>query len=525
MPPTVFTRGIPPVSLEGEWRVLMSRTLIVIGTVAWLATPARHATAQSYRLSIDTKLQSVSFRGVTLDSIRATDARTGATGGFETQDGFAVRCRSDITFCTFFRPGSNRRGGPMVTTADLTVWNLGVPGLSLHSRTRIGVDLGSSNIWPGTQPATQLVEGYAEYASAVLTAQVGRTHTVDRLGFYGFDGARVTVRALGRHVSVTGYGGLGLARGAPLPVNGTALNPLDDFQPSDRQLVAGGALGWGSSRIDGRIVYRREIDPRSDHFVSERVGLDAAVRPVGGVTVSGGVDYDIAAGWLGSAEARIRYSPPLMRASLEVGGRRYRPHFDLRSIWIAFSPSAYRALFGAFNVTLVKGLELRARGEIYEFDETETATPLVTVEDDGWRWSLDANLVRSRWWSAGLDYFAEFGPGGSSIGVGGRTTVTPISQLSVTAQVGSLDRPLEFRFDDVRLWVYGLRAEYEPAHHLRFAAGILYYDEARQRPDAASFDFDRLRVDVGATVTFGSTADLARLPAAILRIPSRPTSR
>jgi len=311
------------------------------------------APAQGYRLRVDTRVQVAAYRGVVLDSIALADTVSGPGGGPYTPDGFAVNCVASDPYCRFFRPGPIVHAAPVTTTADVTLWGLGVPGLSIRATGRVAGDLSSADNWPGTESHVQLLEGYAEYSGEHVTAQVGRQALPTRFGFTGFDGGRVGYRSGPQGLEVSAYGGWGLARGAALPVTSPALNPLDDFQPRERELVAGAFAGWASAPLDARLSYLREVDPRVDYFVSERVGLDVAVRPHPGWALTGGADYDMAAGWWGSAEATLGYITPGGRVAATAGVRRYRPHFDLWTIWGAFSPVPYRALQASLSVAAV----------------------------------------------------------------------------------------------------------------------------------------------------------------------------
>ena len=100
------------------------------------------AEAQGYRLRLDTRAQRVAYRGVAPDSIPVGAVVTGPTGGPRTPEGFAVRCPPGSAHCFFFRPGPRVRGGPMVTSADLTRRGLGGRGLSARVNGRLGVDHG-----------------------------------------------------------------------------------------------------------------------------------------------------------------------------------------------------------------------------------------------------------------------------------------------------------------------------------------------------------------------------------------------
>ena len=479
--------------------------------------------AQGYRLRLDTRAQAVSYRGVTLDSIPVTDTVSSPGSGPISPDGFAVLCRSGVPYCSFFRPGPWRNAGPFTSTADVTVWGLGMPGLSVHATARLGVEFGSADIWPGTSPAVQLLEGYAEYAVTRATARLGRQVVASRLGTTGFDGAGVMLRDARRGVQLDAYAGWGLGRGVALPVTSPALNPLDDFQPRGRQLVAGAGAGWTKGLADLRLDYLREVDPGTDHFVSERVGLGAALRPIPGVQLAGGADYDIAAGWWGSAEAALTYAHPKAQAS--VGARRYRPHFDLWTIWGAFSPVPYNAVQASVAVTAIHRLDLRGRWERYGSEEAEAATPLFDAKRDGWRWELGGTYFPVTGLAVDASYRREFGPGAGVAAVAGTVTYEPYRWLTVVALASQATRPLEFRFNEAEVRIFGLDAQVEPVSRLRLGASVDRYREVHRRPDAGAFDWNQWRLSARAVLLFGSSADLRGLPPSIRMLPGGRSER
>jgi len=479
--------------------------------------------AQGYRLRLDARAQVVGYRGVTLDSIPAGDTVSVPGQGPTSPDGYAVQCVGGDAYCTFFRTGPVRRSAPVTTTADLTVWGLGAPGVSVHTSARLGMDAGTADVWPGTHPAVQLLEGYAEYAERRGTARLGRQVVASRLGTMGFDGAGVVLRDAQRGLELEGFLGWGLARGAALPVTSPALNPLDEFRPERRQILAGAAAGWRSSFVDLRADYQREVDPHSSYFVSERVGLDAAVRPLAGLRLSGGADYDIAAGWWGSAEASVGYATPRVRSTLGV--RRYRPHFDLWTIWGAFSPVPYHAVQGTIAVTATPRLELRGRYERYEYDPSATSTPLLAVTRDGWRWELGGTVTPSPGWSLDAAYHRELGPGAAAVGLDGTMSYRPSPRLTLSVMGSTFDRPLEFRFNDAVLHAVGLDAQVEPSSRVRLGLTATRYQESHHRPDAGAFDWNQVRVSARVVVLFGSGADLRGLQPSIRLLPGGRAAR
>lgn len=489
----------------------------IAGAVLLAGADAGAAGAQGYHLRVEARAQSVSYRGVSLDSIPASDTVSTPGRGPSSPDGFAVRCAPEASYCTFFRPGPERTSQPFTTTASLSMWGLGLAGLSVHGMGRLGLDLGGDEFWPGTEPAVQLLEGYAQYTRGRGSVRLGRQVEWSRLGSTGFDGARAGFRDPARGLEVDGYLGWSLARGVALPVSSPALNPLDDFQPRGRFVVAGGGAGWRSDRFDVRADYQREVNPRTDHFVSERFGVQLAARPVAGVELTGGADYDLAAGWWGSAEASLEYAHRVGRAS--IGVRRYQPHFDLWTIWGAFSPVPYRAVEGALTVRPHRRLVLRTRYERYKFDDTEAETPLFDAERDGWRWDLGGTLFPAERWTLDVGYRAEHGPGAAAEGLSGSLAYRPSRRLAVALLASTVSRPLEFRFNEAVVRRYGIDADFTASSRLRLGVTASRYEEEHKRPDAGAFDWDQFRVAARVVVQLGSGADLGGLPPAIRLLP------
>jgi hypothetical protein len=410
----------------------------------------------------------------------------------------------------------------MVSSADLTLWGLGVRGLSLRMNGRVGVDLGDSEVWPGTEPAVQLLEAYGEYAHRLFTVRGGRQLLVNRLGIVGFDGGRGIAKASRFGLEAELYGGLGLARATAIPVSNPVLNPLDDFQPRSRQILAGAALGWSHRVADLRLDYQREVDRDTRNFVSERAAFSLDFRPVQRWSLTAGADYDLANTWFGNADLTVRYTAPWITA---IGGvRQYRPHFDLWTIWGAFSPVPYHAVNAAVWLRPAPRVELRGKWERYAFSETETETPLAPVDDDGWRLGVGITYRPTSAWSLDGGYHEEYGPGASSHGFEGSVSFLPVARLSLTAYGSTLERPLEFRFQEASVDGFGLDAEWSPTDQLRVALGVAHYAEDRNRPDAAALDWDQTRLHARVTLLLRSDTDAVPLPPA-LRVRPRAGSR
>jgi hypothetical protein len=487
-----------------------------------LVGAAAPSAAQGYRVRVDLRSQTARFRGVMLDSIPASDTVSTPGQGPTSPDGFAVLCGASAAYCTFFRPGAIQRGSLLTGTTEATVWGVGMPGLRLHTAARIGVDLGS-NAWPGTTPALQLVEGYAEYAAPRVTGRLGRQIVMSRLGTQGFDGARVILRDQRRGLALESFLGSGLARGALLPVTSPAVDPLNDFQPEKRQIVFGAAASWQQHVADVRAEYQREVDPRSDYFVSERVALVASIRLPQALRLSGGADYDLAQGWWGNADVALEYLTRRIRASL--GARRYRPHFDLWTIWGAFSPVPYHAITVNAAVSASAQIEVRGRYEHYQFSPADVSTPLVAAEDRGWRWELGGTITPRPGWMLDIGYRREFGPGAAIAGLAGSVTYAPSRRLTITAIGSSMNRPLEFRFNEAAVRVYGVDAQVEAAPRLRVGVTATAYDQEHRRPDAAAVDWNQVRASARVIFEFGRGGDVRPVPPAIRMLPGGRSAR
>jgi hypothetical protein len=483
---------------------------MVRATILLMAT-AVSAAAQNYRARLDAGSQAVSFRELVSDSIAAASVVTTAGGGLETPDGNAVRCGAG-NYCYFLRPGRELRGMPVSTSASVILWGLGVPGLTLRASGRVLADLGSDRVWPGTEPAAQLIEGYLEYQRAAAVARAGRQLLSSRLEHLGFDGGSVRVRWDKRALEFAGYGGWGLGQAAALAASNPALNPLDEWRPRDRQLVAGAEASWLHRHADVRAEYRREIDPQDNYFVSERAALSLGAN-VAALRATGGMDYNMAEGQLGSADVTVTFVQP--RFSLSTGARRYRPYFSLWTLWGAFSPVPYNAVNFSAEIRPVRGLSLHGRGERYAYESAEVSTALVPdLQDGGWRASAGATATLGSHWTLDGSFGMEYGPGAAGRFADGTVTFTPAERLSFDLYAGSMARPLELRYYDATSRWIGSRAEWQLGAQRRVWGDFAFVDDGRDRPDAGASSLTQIRFRTGVSLAFGNGADRTPLPPA-----------
>jgi hypothetical protein len=488
----------------------MTRALLV-RVAAVLALCPAVALAQGYRVRVDARAQAVSLRGLESDSIASALVVPAASGGLETPDGHAVRCTGGA-YCHYSRPGDVLRGIPVTTSASIVVWGLGVEGLAFRATGRLLADLGDDLAWPGTDPSAQLIEGYLEYERAAVIARAGRQLVASRLEPIGFDGGWLRYRWARAALEFTGYGGWGLGQASALPVTSPALDPLDEWRPRDRQLVAGAEAAWLYRNLDVRAEYRREIDPLDNYFVSERTALSFGTR-VSDLRFTGGLDYNIAEGHLGNGDLALTYMRP--RLTVSAGVRRYRPYFSLWTLWGAFSPVPYNAVNASVQARPTGWLTLHARGERYRYADAEVSTALVPdLEDRGWRASTGASANLGARWTVSGTYALEHGPGAAGRFADGTVTFAPDERFSFDLYGGRMARPLELRFYDATSRWIGGRGEWAFRPEKRLWADVALVDDERRRPDASANALSQVRVRSGLSLTFGSGADRTPLPPA-----------
>ena len=493
----------------------MTRLREMVGALL-LVAGAVPAAAQNYRLRVDASSQAVSFRGLVSDSIAVASVVPSASGGSQTPDGHAVRCGAG-DYCYFLRPGPVLRGIPATTSASVVVWGLGAQGLTLRATGRLLADLGRDPVWPGTKPPAQLIEGYLDYQRSAVVARAGRQLVMSRLEPIGFDGGWLKVRWDNPSLELAGFGGWGLGQAAAIPAQSPALNPLDEWRPRDRQIVAGAEASWLHRDIDLRAEYRREIDPQDGYFVSERTALSFGARAAA-FRAAGGVDYNIAEGHLGSADATLTYVQP--RFSVSGGARRYRPYFSLWTLWGAFSPVPYNAVNVSAQVRQTDWLSLHGRGERYRYERADVSTALVPdLRDRGWRASAGATARWRSAWTLEANYGLERGPGAAGKFADGAATYAPNERYSFDLYGGTMARPLELRYYDATSRWIGGRTEWNIGTQRRVWGDVAFVDDDRDRPDASASSLTQLRVRAGVSLAFGSGADRTPLP------PARRTGR
>jgi hypothetical protein len=114
----------------------------------------------------------------------------------------------------------------------------------------------------------------------------------------------------------------------------------------------------------------------------------------------------------------------------------------------------------------------------------------------------------------------EKGPGAGAFGYDGGIAYQA-ERFQVSARASYLERPLEFRFDDAKVWGIGTDAYWTVLPNLALRGGVWRFDEERRRPDAAQFSWDQFRLHAGVTLTLSSVSSDFGVPPAVMQIPMR----
>lgn len=388
---------------------IRERPLVVGLALTLLASPAPLA-AQGYTAEVSVNGWMIELRGLRRDSLPESQV-PGEGLRRELDDGTVVVCIPG-EFCRWFPSGDEETVSLVTEDVRVSAWP-GIEGLAVHAHVR--GRYGSDGFWPRADEEVEAVYAYLSYDQELFKVRAGRQHRTNGLGYYNFDGAAAQWKGFDP-VRVEVYGGWSLARNLNQPRTGSLLEDADEFAPDARGLLFGVDVTarWGQ-RATGGFTYQREI--RSDELAlyTERMAGDVGLR-LGRMAVDLAADYDL--GWEEFNEASIRVAAPIAAGFQAMGqARRYTPHFELWTIWGAFSPVGYDEgrLWVAWSDPNGR-LRVEGGGAYRTYEETDAGARFAALEDDGW-----SGFGRVRWgsrrgWFADGSYRAEESSGAARYG-------------------------------------------------------------------------------------------------------------
>jgi hypothetical protein len=428
-----------------------SRALVALA----LVSPWMPAFGQSVRVSGATSLRYVELRPFIRDSVAAA-LTSGEALLRQLPDGRVVRCIPGEAFCRDVRPGPVASTVPVMHDLEVSAWGFG-EGLRLFAQARARTALGGNRaLWPRADDAFDLLSLYAEIRRERLRVRAGRQWKVSGLGFYNFDGVSAEVRPVPA-ATIEAYGGRSLQRGLNEARTGPALESIESLSLTDAGLIAGLQARYRpSARLALGGLY--QVDFRGDRrgLYSELAAADGVFR-MGGASAEGSLEMDVAGRAVNQARLLVR-SPPLGRTALFVEARRYRPYFELWTIWGAFSPVGFDEARGGVTWSDPRGrLIVRGEGSYRSYDDPQAGLASDTFRQDGWGLGTTVTWSPEVAWRVDAAYRVETGFGAARRD-GQAGLRRDFGRGFVAVQGLAFQRLYEFRLDEGTLVGLGVEA-------------------------------------------------------------------
>lgn len=481
------------------------------GATAHGAPAALHA--QGMRITGATTARLVELRPLVDDSVPLAAAIDSGGGGSElrrTADGTIVRCSGATGVCRFKRAGTRASAVPVTQDLHVTAWGLGT-GVSVVADVRVRAVAGTRALWPRADDGFDALAAYVELDRPRLRARAGRQWVASPLDVRNFDGVALRGRAA-RGLVVDAWGGWSLVPALHESHVSAEIAAVDELPPERRAWLLGAAARVATP-LRGALAasYQREIRTDRAALYSERVAADWTAR-----LGRGGVDaswaHDLAAGEANEMRLRVRLPPlglgPLDGVTLAAEGRRYRPFFELWSIWGAFSPVGYaearaQASWAGTRVSTV------LFGAYRDYVETDAGFPGGSLLGHGWRVGGDAAVRVAPAWVATGRYALDlgFGASGSDGDVGLRWESGRGHSAGVHASAFQLIPELSVGTGLV--WGGGVDAGVRVGPDTRVVADVALYRQGGRDAGARRADWSQRRATLRVEWAVGGDPGLA----------------
>lgn len=392
----------------------LTRTKATALLTALLALPPyafpASLSAQGVLVRGTTTANFLELRALVPDSVPFSETTPGLFTLRLLANGQTVACGEGDPYCKFYRSGATASTVPLLQDLDVTAWGLG-RGLSVHASLRIRDALGSNpQIWPRANDRFDAMSAYVQLDRPRLTARAGRQYLGTGLGIYNFDGAQLTLRPTMR-LTLEGFAGKSLVQGVNESLTTSELAALDELPPDRGAYLLGAQLrARPTSTTAFHAAYQRELRDNRSALYSERVAMDANWRVRGG-SVEGAWQQDLAMGVTNELRLRVR-APTVRRTALSAEVRRYRPFFELWTIWGAFSPVGFdEGRVQASWMSRGAALTFDVHGARRRWQDTDAGFGFAELRRDGWRLGGSSTWrVRPSWHLNG-SYSADIGAG------------------------------------------------------------------------------------------------------------------
>jgi hypothetical protein len=490
----------------------MTLRALVVGLLAGLALVTEGLfqpglEAQSVRVTGSTNLRYVEVRPFVRDSVLADEL---GGGGLlrQTADGQVVRCVTGALYCRGTRPGDPVSTIPAVQDLEVSAWGFG-EGIrafaQFRGRTAWG---GNPDLWPQADRALDVMAAYGELDRERFRLRAGRQWTTSGLGFYNFDGIGLTVRPI-TGLSVDGQMGRSLVRGLNEPRTGGALEAIEELAPIEPGLMLSTQVRYRPSPgLALAALYHRDIRDDRAGLYSELARAEGVLRR-GNASLEASVEADLAGGELNEARLRLR-TPPVYSAVFTGEVRRYRPYFELWTIWGAFSPVGFDEVRLEVAWARPRGdLIVRGQASHRRYDDTGMDRSVSPVRTDGWGVGADASWSPRQEWRLEGGYRMEVGFGAArSEGHGGvHRRLGDRGHLAVRGL--AFQRLYEFRLDHGVVVGLGTEGALQLSDRSRVVGNLTGYRHLDQG-DAPDMDWTQLRAGLRVQWTVGAEPGAAR---------------
>lgn len=467
---------------------------------ALLATVPFAVGAQGIRVSGVTHVQMIELRPFTTDSVPA--ATVSGTGEWRVgPNGVPAFCPATGSHCQYTGAGQRLSVAPVLQDITVAGWGW-VEGLSFHAdlRARTQMTGGSDFTFPRADDHFDVVDAYAELEREALRGsmrgRLGRQWVASGLGNYNFDGANVVYRRDALYAE--GWGGRALLGGLNDTYTSHLLSAIENLPPWQDGYLFGARVRLRPNPLgSASVTYQRVILADRTGLFSERVALDATAHRYGAFTQAS-LTYDLAAGvW---NDARLKIGTAAAGAfGGSVEARRYRPYFDLWTIWGAFAPVGYNEGRAIVDWRPHADVTVSAHGAFRRYGDTDAGFELRT---DGWRAGGDAI------WTPANDLFAtasyEIDIGSGAANTDGRVGVSWIRSDGTTlgADASVTQNIYEFRVGTGRIYGAMLRGVFPVRSDARVALDVGLYQHVKTN-GAAGPDWTQRRASARFEWTVG----------------------
>ncbi len=488
----------------------MTRRALVLALA--LAVARSGAGAQGVRITGVTTARLVELRPLVDDSVPPGDAVDSAAGSDlrRLADGTIVRCGGAPAACRFRRAGDRASAVPVTQDLHVTAWGLGT-GVSVVADLRVRAVAGSRALWPRAADGFDALAAYAQLDRAWLRARAGRQWVASPLDVRSFDGVSMQARAP-RGLLVDAWGGWSLVPGLNESHVSAEIAAVDELPPERRAWVLGAAARTATP-LRGALAasYQREIRTDRAALYSERVAADWTAR-LGRAGLDASWAHDLAAGEVNELRLRLRLPPVgigrLRGVTIAAEGRRYRPFFELWSIWGAFSPVGF--VEGRAQASWSGGrVSALAFGAYRDYREADAGFPGGALLGHGWRAGGDAAVRVAPAWTATGRYALDlgFGASGSDGDVGLRWD--PGRGLFAGVHASAFQLIPELSVGTGLMWGGGVDAGWRVAPDTRVVGDLSLYRQGGRDAGARRADWSQRRATLRVEWTMGGDPGLA----------------